>query len=123
MGMFWDIAADKKYRPISIRNLNQIVVGETYYVNDSRDQPTAYVIQELITNEEAYKRSGLKYKGRDKKKVNWFVASFGNISKSIQSLGDKGVTYAPYNPWMLFTDEQTAKDAYKEMGILYTPWI
>ncbi len=108
MALIYNHEWHNRLREIAVTDIDDLIVGETYYSNT---HPDSFVLTGLLTNKEAYSKSGLDWDNeRIADEIGWFETETGQH----YSLSDHGVTEQPYNPWMIFKTAEE-RDACKAL--------
>lgn len=112
MPMVYDTEIYNKFRNVAITDVDQLIVGETYYSNC---YPDRFVLTRLLTNREAYRKLGLSWEGASADDIAWFETEDGQH----YSLHDHNVTQYPYNPWMLFKTKEERDECNLYLKIIF----
>lgn len=126
MSMIFNQDVFQEFFEKAITKMEDFVPGQTYYTNF---YPNKFVFQKFITNNESYARSGLIYKNNDDANdLDWMLYTYHVEAWSKYPAQDRedvlalitnniGSHYSPPNPWMVFADEETAKECREKMPV------
>lgn len=104
--MKYDKNLVEKFRALAVADAKDLVIGETYWMNDI-GMLKSVVITELLTEREHNFRRGFACEAeRNGEKYTWFVDENGRT----YSCRDRNIGVS-YNPWMIFNNESIARAA------------
>jgi hypothetical protein len=99
------------FKAKSIQNASEFEKGKTYFSNS---HPGNFVFYKLLTTDEVYRNIGSECDSAEKHSVNWILTTNGQHL----SLRDLNIG-ACYNPWLVFTDEETRDQCEKELVVTF----
>jgi len=101
MTLIFDKELFNNFRKIAITDAAELSVGQTYYSNG---HSKGFTVSSIMSNATFEKYHGREYLGSNPGDAGWIIAEGGReISLKDSNIG------ASYNPWLIFSDEQTAK--------------
>lgn len=120
MSLIYDRDIFAKFHALAITDVANVKVGETYYTNH---YPYEFTVHEIISNIEHCKRWEREQMEHHTNEPCWMVTNESD-EHGIASLNDLNIGES-YNPWLMFTDKETAEQCRKELQIGYErePWI
>lgn len=115
MSLIYDENIFRFFRGKAITDVAQLEIGKEYYTNN---YPEKFKLLEIISMKEAYRRSGLLDNDLNdtEPRALSVMDNRGNINTKYlhdSNIGDS------YNPWLIFSDEETAKDCQQKLVVEY----
>jgi len=108
--MIYDKEYVAKWREKAITRVEDLSVGMKVYSNGF---PKKFIVKELITDAESYRRDNLSANGRDDTVPSWVVCEWESaefrLCRSTIALADHNVGDS-YNPWLLFRTEDECEE-------------
>ena len=112
MGLIYDIEKFREFKKLSVQDVSELEIGQTYYSNT---WPTEFTVRELLTYGQLDDRLGHeRHPNHDM--IAWIV--YGPEKDDYCSLADRNVGNS-YNPWMIFKDKETRDRCEREMPVTY----
>lgn len=114
MALIYNEDIFRKFKDLSIKSVDELVVGETVYSNFDPEKPMP--ILALITDYQNGLRMERPVSNDDDNDPRWVVTGRDKWDKF--SLHDYNVL-ASYNPWLLFKTQDLARQCAEELQVLY----
>lgn len=123
MALSYNVDVFEKFKALAIQHPGQLVPGKTYFGNG---YPVEFVVTRLLTDAEHELVFFGKQMSEDADNVElaWFgyntesLVIDGKLMESFGSMKDRNVG-ASYNPWLIFTDKETAEACEAELIVTY----
>lgn len=114
MACVYDENFFKKFKSLSVKEADALVIGETYYTNS---YPESFTLLALETRKQNDRRHGFNDRTYDEDEIAWAV--YGPGEWDTMSLRDSNVG-ASYNPWLIFSREEDAIQCREELVVKIT---
>ena len=111
MACVYDKNVFEKFKSLSVKEVDDLVIGETYYTNS---YPESFTLLALETRKQNDKRHGFNDRTYDEDEIAWAV--YGRGEWDTMSLRDSNIG-ASYNPWMIFAREEDAIQCREELFV------
>lgn len=110
----WNRDYCDSFKAKAVTSSADLKIGNTYYTEHE-----TLKITRLLTNKESYAKEGLIWEGNNADELGWFEFKGNSGYAHTRSLHDSNINGGGYNPWLIFADEQDAKDYYEGLKVTY----